>query len=61
MPGLDGTVLLSEDDEEVRPEHFDHALQPLIHHPGFEGFRAILFGGFVPDHRRPHDCILDCS
>jgi muramoyltetrapeptide carboxypeptidase len=46
MPGLDGTVLLLEDDEEVRPEHFDRTLQSLTHQPGFEGVRAILFGRF---------------
>lgn len=46
MPGLDGTVLLLEDDEEIRPEHFDRTLQSLIHQPGFEGVRAILFGRF---------------
>lgn len=46
MPGLDGTVLLLEDDEEVRPEHFDRTLQSLIHQPDFEGVRAILFGRF---------------
>ncbi|QIN82552.1 LD-carboxypeptidase [Rubrobacter tropicus] len=46
MPGLEGTVLLLEDDEEIRPEHFDRTLQSLVHQPGFEGVRGILFGRF---------------
>jgi muramoyltetrapeptide carboxypeptidase len=46
MPELDGTVLLLEDDEEIKPEHFDRTLQSLIHQPGFGGVRGILFGRF---------------
>lgn len=46
MPDLDGTVLLLEDDEEVRPEHFDRTLQSLIHQPGFGGVRGIVLGRF---------------
>ena len=45
-PDLTGTILLLEDDEEIRPEHFDRTLQSLVHQPGFEGVRGILFGRF---------------
>lgn len=45
-PDLDGTMLLLEDDEEIKPEHFDRTLQSLIHQPGFEGVRGIVFGRF---------------
>lgn len=45
-PDLDGTILLLEDDEEIKPEHFDRALQSLIHQPGFEGVRGVVFGRF---------------
>ena len=46
MPGLEGTVLMLEDDEEIRPEHFDRTLQSLIHQPGFEGVRGMVIGSF---------------
>ena len=46
MPDLTGTILLLEDDEEIKPEHFDRTLQSLIHQPGFEGVRGIIFGRF---------------
>jgi len=46
MPDLEGALLLLEDDEEVLPHHFDRTLQSLIHQPGFEGVRGIVFGRF---------------
>ena len=46
MPNLEGAILLLEDDEEVKPEHFDRTLQSLIHQPGFEGVRGIVLGRF---------------
>src|ERR687893_243017 len=46
MPNLEGSILLLEDDEETDPVHFDRKLQALIHQPGFEGVRGIVFGKF---------------
>jgi muramoyltetrapeptide carboxypeptidase LdcA involved in peptidoglycan recycling len=46
MPDLEGSILLLEDDEETDAVHFDRSLQSLIHQPGFEGVRAIVFGKF---------------
>jgi muramoyltetrapeptide carboxypeptidase len=46
MPDLEGTILLLEDDEEIKPEHFDRTLQSLIHQPGFDGVRGIVLGRF---------------
>ena len=46
MPDLAGSILLLEDDEEAQPHHFDRELQSLIHQPGFEGVRGIVFGKF---------------
>ena len=46
MPDLDGTVLLIEDDEEIKPHHFDRTLQSLIHQPGFGGVEGIVVGRF---------------
>ena len=46
MPDLAGSILLLEDDEEAQPHHFDRELQSLLHQPGFEGVRGIVFGKF---------------
>ena len=46
MPDLEGSILFLEDDEETDPVHFDRTLQSLIHQPGFEGVRGIVFGKF---------------
>jgi muramoyltetrapeptide carboxypeptidase len=46
MPNLEGSILLLEDDQEVNAVHFDRELQSLIHQPGFEGVRGIMFGKF---------------
>jgi muramoyltetrapeptide carboxypeptidase len=46
MPDLEGAILLLEDDEEVNAVHFDRELQSLVHQPGFEGVRGIVFGKF---------------
>ena len=46
MLDLEGSILLLEDDEETDPVHFDRKLQSLIHQPGFEGVRGIVFGKF---------------
>src|SRR5215204_3878133 len=46
MPDLEGSILLLEDDEEENPVDFDRHLQSLIHQPGFEGVRGIVFGKF---------------
>ena len=46
MPGLEGTVLLLEDDEEIQPHHFDRTLQSLLHQPDFGGVRGIVLGRF---------------
>jgi muramoyltetrapeptide carboxypeptidase len=46
MPGLEGTILLLEDDEEIEPHHFDRTLQSLLHQPGFDGVQGIALGRF---------------
>ena len=46
MPDLEGSILLLEDDEEENPVDFDRHLQSLIHQPGFEDVRAVVFGKF---------------
>lgn len=46
MPGLEGALLLLEDDEEMGAVDFDRHLQSLIHQPGFAGVRGIVIGRF---------------
>ena len=46
MPGLEGSLLLLEDDEEEGAVDFDRHLQSLIHQPGFAGVRGLVIGRF---------------
>jgi muramoyltetrapeptide carboxypeptidase LdcA involved in peptidoglycan recycling len=46
MPDLEDTILLLEDDEEIKPEHFDRTLQSLLHQPDFGGVRGMVLGRF---------------
>ena len=46
MPDLDGSVLLLEDDEAVRPWDFDRDLVSIIQQPGFDAVRALVIGRF---------------
>ncbi len=59
MPGLEGTILLLEDDEEIKPEHFDRTLQSLIHQPGFEGVRGLVFGRFQRASGMDHETLAE--
>ena len=45
-PGLEGSILFLEEDEEVSPEVFDRMLQSLIQQKDFSGVRAILIRRF---------------
>ena len=46
IPSLAGKVLFIEDDEDSKVGNFDRNLQSLIHQPGFEKVRALIFGRF---------------
>ncbi len=46
MPDLAGAILLLECDDETRPHHLDRELQSLVHQPGFDGVRGIVFARF---------------
>ena len=46
MPPLADSILLLEDDEEAKIEHFDRWLQALIHQPGFAGVQGLIIGRF---------------
>ncbi len=58
MPDLTGSVLLLEDDEEAQPHHFDRELQSLIHQPGFDGVRGIVFGKFQRASNMDRDTLM---
>jgi muramoyltetrapeptide carboxypeptidase LdcA involved in peptidoglycan recycling len=57
MPDLDGSVLMLEDDEEAQPHHFDRELQSLLHQPGFDGVRGIVFGKFQRASEMDYDTL----
>jgi muramoyltetrapeptide carboxypeptidase len=46
MPQLTDSLMLLEDDEERKIEHFDRDLQALMHQPEFAGVRGLIIGRF---------------
>jgi muramoyltetrapeptide carboxypeptidase LdcA involved in peptidoglycan recycling len=46
MPGLVGSLLLIEQDDEESAADFDRHLQSLIHQPGFSGVGGLVIGRF---------------
>lgn len=48
MPDIQDSILFIEDDEEAHVATMDRDLQSIIHQPGFEKVRAIVFGRFQP-------------
>ena len=45
-PMLDDSILIIEEDEEIKPAHFDRQLQSLMHQSDFKGVQGILIGRF---------------
>lgn len=48
MPDIQDSILFLEDDDEAHVATIDRDLQSIIHQPGFEKVRAIVFGRFQP-------------
>jgi muramoyltetrapeptide carboxypeptidase len=48
MPDIRGSILFLEDDDESTVRAFDRNLQSLLHQPGFEEVKGIVFGRFQP-------------
>jgi muramoyltetrapeptide carboxypeptidase len=48
MPDIKDSILFLEDDDEAHVVTIDRDLQSIIHQPGFEKVRAIVFGRFQP-------------
>lgn len=46
MPDIRDSILFLEDDNEAHKGTIDRDLQSLIHQPGFEKVRGIVFGRF---------------
>jgi len=47
MPDLTDSILLIEENSDIRPRSFDRLLQMLIHQPNFDKVRGILIGRFT--------------
>lgn len=45
-PGLEGSVLLIEEDAEINPPLFDRLIQSFIQQPDFPGVKGIMIGRF---------------
>lgn len=48
MPDINGSILFLEDDDEAHKATIDRDLQSIIHQPGFENVRGIVFGRLQP-------------
>lgn len=57
-PGLDGAILILEDDTEINPLIFDRQLQSLIYQPDFGGVRGILIGRFQKNSKMTRELLL---
>ncbi|MBI2475820.1 MAG: LD-carboxypeptidase [Candidatus Taylorbacteria bacterium] len=47
LPDLSNSILMLEENGEIRPRSFDRLLQSLIHQKGFKGVKALLIGRFT--------------
>lgn len=56
-PGLDDSILVLEEDEEINPPLFDRQLQSLIHQQDFSGVRGILIGRFQKKTKMTRDLL----
>ena len=61
MPDLKDSILFLEDcveDEDLFVLNFDRDLQSIIHLPGFEGVKAIVFGRFETKSKMTKEKLL---
>ncbi|MBS3168302.1 LD-carboxypeptidase [Candidatus Woesearchaeota archaeon] len=57
MPKIKDSILFLEDDDEAHISTIDRDLQSIIHQPGFEKVRAIVFGRFQPTTKMTFDLL----
>ena len=57
MPDIRDSILFLEDDTEAHAGTIDRDLQSLIHQPGFDRVRAIVFGRFQTASNMTRDLI----
>lgn len=57
MPDIRESILFIEDDDEAHAATIDRDLQSLIHQPGFEEVRGIVFGRFQPPTGMTHEIL----
>lgn len=56
-PGLNDSILVLEEDEEINPPLFDRQLQSLIHQTDFHGVQGILIGRFQKKTKMTRDLL----
>jgi muramoyltetrapeptide carboxypeptidase len=56
-PGLDDSILVMEEDEEINPQLFDRQLQSLIHQQDFSEVRGIIIGRFQKKTKMTRDLL----
>jgi len=58
LPDLSDSILMLEENSEIRPRSFDRLLQSMIHQKGFNGVRAILIGRFTSTSQINDDILI---
>jgi len=58
IPNLSGSILMIEENGEIRPRSFDRLLQSLIHQKGFEKVEALLIGRFTQTSQISNDILI---
>ena len=58
FPELSDSILMLEENGEIRPRSFDRLLQSMIHQKGFKGVKALLIGRFTATTQISDDILI---
>lgn len=58
FPDLSDSILMLEENSEIKPRSFDRLLQSVIHQKGFKGVRALLIGRFTSTSQISDDILV---
>lgn len=58
FPSLSNSILMLEENGEIRPRSFDRLLQSLINQKGFKGVKALLIGRFTSTSQISDDILI---
>ena len=58
LPNLSNSILMLEENGEIRPRSFDRLLQSMIHQKGFKKIKALLIGRFTSTSQIGDDILI---